>query len=642
MDILSKVQSYFLLAAEQNKLAHCWIPEIWNQNGYESVLAKREQQVAINPFAFTAALLNQLQSSEGALDERSLDESIIYASLVRYTAAWDYDGSGCYQSGTFLRMVWLLPMLQKMGVNILYLLPVTRNSELNRKGDLGSPYAIADYFSLDPALHDPLFDGLEGFTLDDELALLIAVCHRMGIQVVHDFIPRVTGMDNELVKLHPEWIYWLRREALPGFAPPEVPALPRFTECSSENLGLLYQSPATGEHLDRFSLPPSELDNELWLRLKAQAETDGCELLALVEEQMGIVPAPAHSDWINDDQPVWTDITFLRLYLDAHPQAPVSHGQPPYVLFDTIKCNRFPANQPNEALWSYLEEAVSFQMRRYGFDGFRIDIGHTLPPALLQRLIARMHECSGEPLIISEDLFNRNHERARDTGYNIMLGSGWNVMADLSHESLSRYLRELAELKIHAFACSETPDTPRITSREGGKQLARMLALFNGFLPNAIPFINTGLEVNELQPLNCGLADNTGGASIPKAFFNRMQIGWQHNHGMFELLCQIAVGRQRFRHLLRPQQFFLHMTSGPLLHFGYRHGHEALHLLCNIDRTDPVVLDRDLLGVGAEGTVTLLLDSRSQEYGSAGQWPAQVAPQQAVLLWQTTEILGGN
>jgi len=215
-------------------------------------------------------------------------------------------------------------------------------------------------------------------------------------------------------------------------------------------------------------------------------------------------------------------------------------------------------------------------------------------------------------------------------------------MADLSHESLSRYLRELAELKIHAFACSETPDTPRITSRQGGKQLARMLALFNGFLPNAIPFINTGLEVNELQPLNCGLADNTEGAEIPKAFFNRMQIGWQHNHEMFELLCQIAVERQRFSHLLRPEHFFLQLTTAPLLHFGYRRGHETLHLLCNVGGTGPVELDSHPMGVGAGETITLLLDSRPQECGLAGQRPTQLAPQQAVLLWQTITTREGQ
>ena len=634
MDIISRAQGYFLSVASKNCNSCYRIPEIWNQFGYENIMARQDKQIVINPYAFSAALLEWLPAQGSHTTSVPLDESVIYSALVRYTAAWDVDGSGQWQSGTFLRMIWLLPMLQQMGVNILYLLPVTRHSELNRKGDLGSPYAIADYYSLDPALHDPLFDGMADFSLDDELTLLIAACHRLGIRVVHDFIPRVTGMDNELVKMRPDWIYWIRREALAGFTPPGVPGLPRFTECTQENLSELYLAPETANHLAAFTLPPNKLNNTLWLKLKQQAAEEGSNLLELVAEHMGIVPAPAHSDWINDDQPIWTDIAFLRLYLDPHPLAPVGDTQAPYVLFDTIKCNRFPGRIPNEALWYYLEEAISHQMRRYGFDGFRIDIGHTLPPLLLQRLIARMHECCPEPLIISEDLFNRNHERAKETGYNIMLGSGWNVMAELDHATLGHYLRELADLKLHAFACAETPDTPRITSRPGGTRLARMVSLFNGFLPNAIPFINTGLEVNEQQPLNCGLADNTGGADIPRAFFNRMQIDWNANHAMYELLCQIAALRRDFAHLLRPEHFFMHQSAEPLLIFGYRQGAELLRIVCNLDPLRTVLLPQELLAVEASARAELLLDSYQDPVSREMAIPMHVGPQQGVLLWQ--------
>lgn len=633
MDIISRAHGYFLSVARKNNDICYRIPEIWNQFGYEKIMARQDGQITLNPYAFSAALLEWLPAEGSVAYSLSLDESTIYSALVRYTAAWDVDGSGQRQSGTFLRMIWLLPMLQKMGVNILYLLPVTRHSEFNRKGELGSPYAIADYFSLDPALHDPLFDGMAELVLDDELTLLITACHRLGIRVVHDFIPRVTGMDNELVKMRPDWIYWIRREALPGFSPPAVPGLPRFTECTQENLSALYMSPETDAHLASFSLPPNELAPQLWAQLKEEAATTGRNLITLIEEKMGIVPAPAHSDWINDEQPVWSDIAFLRLYLDPHPLAPVAASQAPYVLFDTIKCNRFPGRRPNEALWYYLEEAVSHQMHRYGFDGFRVDIGHTLPPQLLRRLIGRMHECCTDPLILSEDLFNRNHERAKETGYNIMLGSGWSVMADLSHESLCSYLRELATLKIHALACAETPDTPRITSRPGGCRLARLVSLFNGFLPNAIPFINTGLEVNEQQPLNCGLADNTGGAEIPRAFFNRMQIEWRANHAMYELLCQIAALRREFAHLLQPEHFFMLKSAEPLLIFGYRQGAEWLRVICNLDPLCTVALPQSLLAAEASGQA-VLLDSYQEAVSREMDIPMYVAPQQALLLWQ--------
>ncbi|MFC6647738.1 hypothetical protein [Paenibacillus rhizoplanae] len=186
--------------------------------------------------------------------------------------------------------------------------------------------------------------------------------------------------------------------------------------------------------------------------------------------------------------------------------------------FDTIKCNDYPGEEPNWELWDVLEQAVRFNLEKYGIDGFRIDIGHVLPIPLLTRIFDTVKEMNPNALLISEDLFNRNHRKAANTGYNIMLGSGWNVMTEITKENLVSFLEELPELNIHVFACAETADTPRITSR-GGVGVARMIAVFNQFLPNAIPYVTTGYEMNEEQPLNCGLGDNTNGEEISRAFF---------------------------------------------------------------------------------------------------------------------------
>lgn len=586
MSLLDNLCAFFEKQRISRAHETCWIPEIWNHIGYREIIEYKDRQILINPFAYSLACLQHIQAQPAADTQQALnlDQATIYTALVRYTAAWEYAGDGAWQSGTFLRMIWLLPLLRSLGVNVLYLLPVTRNSQLNRKGALGSPYAVQDYFSLDPALHDPLLDDWHAGSLDQELAALIAACHRLGIRVVHDLIPRVTAMNNALVHEHPDWIYWIHKEALPGFAPPRVPELGAFEECTAENLAAVYAAPETRHHLTRFRWSPERVDAALWQQLKARAAAEGCELLTLVEQEMGLVPAPAHTDWINDDQPVWTDICFLRLYLDNHdaalPWLPAE--QPPYVLFDTIKCNKFPAWTPNAPLWDLLEQVVTFQMTQYGFDGFRVDIGHTLPPELLQRLFAAMHAGHPHPLIISEDLFNRNHALARQTGYNIMLGSGWNVMADISQAGLQRYLRELAELQIHVFACAETPDTPRITSRPGGEALSRMLAVFNSFLPHAIPFLNTGIEVYERQPLNCGLADNTGGAEIPRAFFDPMCIDWAGPQTMMPLLRALHAWREELAELRQPAGFRLHDAPAECVLYGYRQGRRQLLVACNL------------------------------------------------------------
>lgn len=124
------------------------------------------------------------------LKERTnLDDSAIYSSLIRYSTAWDYNHDGKIESGTFLRFFILLPLLKKMGINILYMLPVNQYSKLNLKGDIGSPYAVQSLFHLDENLHDSLLDDMEEFTIHDELSALVEACHLLDIKTVVDFIP---------------------------------------------------------------------------------------------------------------------------------------------------------------------------------------------------------------------------------------------------------------------------------------------------------------------------------------------------------------------------------------------------------------------------------------------------------------------
>ncbi|MCK7487449.1 MAG: hypothetical protein MZU97_19500 [Bacillus subtilis] len=53
-------------------------------------------------------------------------------------------------------MLALLPLLKKMGVDTVYMLPISRFSLKDKKGELGSPYGVASFFDLDPNLKDDL------------------------------------------------------------------------------------------------------------------------------------------------------------------------------------------------------------------------------------------------------------------------------------------------------------------------------------------------------------------------------------------------------------------------------------------------------------------------------------------------------
>ncbi|WP_150266970.1 alpha-amylase [Paenibacillus tepidiphilus] len=632
---LNRILEYFS-GRQQLTMEPIWLPALWNECGYLPIQNNKEGEILVNPARFMVKHLQYLleMSSDYTHHEQTdLDDSVIYCSLLRYSAAWDYTHSGQIQSGTFLRFMILLPLLKRMNVNILYLLPVTRYSDLNLKGDIGSPYAVYSLFDLDHNLHDPLLDDMEEWTIHHELAALVEACHLLDIKVVLDLIPRVTARDNAVLAEHPDWFYWIDLKALPGFKPPEISGLPFFTECTPDRLEAVYRSNETLAFLNQFRLPPNELDAELWSILQTRAQTTGESILTLIEQEMGITPAPAHSDWINDVQPIWTDIAFYKLYKDPSPlvRSYLPEGQPPYVLFDTIKCNVYPGDEPNQELWDMLVEAACFQLNTYNIDGFRIDIGHTLPLPLQTKMFGAIKEIKPAAILISEDLFNRNHREAAKSGYNVMLGSGWNIMTDITAERLQDYLRGLPDLQIHVFACAETADTPRITSR-GGTGLSRLMAVFNYFLPNGIPYLTTGVEVYEQQPLNCGLADNTGGADIPKAFFNTMAIDWVHEPNLLPLLEQLKQVKRQYADLLKPGNFYLSESQGDVMIYSYYMKDKLFSACFNLNPDQTQLLRTGLICPGLQ-TVSTLIESEPGRWISGGSGETyELRPYQALVL----------
>ncbi len=96
--------------------------------------------------------------------------------------------------GTFAAAMAHLPRLKDLGVTILWLMPVNPIGQLNRKGSLGSPYAVRDYTSVNP----------EYGTLDD-LRDFVSRAHELGMRVIIDWVPNHTACDHAWVEEHPDW-----------------------------------------------------------------------------------------------------------------------------------------------------------------------------------------------------------------------------------------------------------------------------------------------------------------------------------------------------------------------------------------------------------------------------------------------------
>lgn len=118
--------------------------------------------------------------------ELSLRQQVIYSIFVR-----NYS-----ESGTFRAVEEDLPRIKALGTDIIWLMPIQPVGEKNRKGSLGSPYAISDYRTINP----------EFGTLDDFKSLCHAI-HREGMKVIIDVVYHHTSPDSLLSKVYPEYFY---------------------------------------------------------------------------------------------------------------------------------------------------------------------------------------------------------------------------------------------------------------------------------------------------------------------------------------------------------------------------------------------------------------------------------------------------
>jgi alpha-amylase len=96
--------------------------------------------------------------------------------------------------GTFNAFAKHLDRLKAMGVEALWFMPINPISHVDRKGSLGSYYAVADYTAVNPE-----FGTLEDFKR------LVKAAHDHAMKVLIDWVPNHTGADNRWLREHPDF-----------------------------------------------------------------------------------------------------------------------------------------------------------------------------------------------------------------------------------------------------------------------------------------------------------------------------------------------------------------------------------------------------------------------------------------------------
>lgn len=86
-----------------------------------------------------------------------------------------------------------LPRLKRLGINVVWLMPIYPVGQIRSAGGLGSPYAVKDYLQVNPEF------GTKG-----DFEELVATAHRDGMAVILDWVANHTAWDNPWLA-HKEW-----------------------------------------------------------------------------------------------------------------------------------------------------------------------------------------------------------------------------------------------------------------------------------------------------------------------------------------------------------------------------------------------------------------------------------------------------
>ncbi len=449
-------------------------------------------------------------------DGNWIKNSVIYSMMIRFSSAYDFDNDGVIknkkgrikESGTFLKSIAMLFYIKDLGVDTIYMLPVTKVSRFNKKGTAGSCYATSDFYKLDEDLKETITGDKSSVEL--EFKAFVEACHILGIKVIMDIIPRTIAINSDVMMQHPNWFYWIKKEGVADYKSPRVPSLPKLTFCTEDVLEDVFATDEVINHISKFTKSPDQLDKKLYNKIRQDKTLTAEKFIKIVEHKYGITVAPAFSDMINDNQPAWSDITYLRLFDDHPAKSTAILDQKgikanPYILYDTAKSSNCPAKQPNSKLWQYLSDILVYYQKNFAIDGARIDMGHALPKELLKMIISKALKENPAFTFIAEELDPKNSATAKQDGYNVIVGDGFTKLKKLEKNGVNQFVNVASKAKLPLLACAETHDTPRISSFDTKDLRGKSITIASLFLPNTVAFLSTGQEIYEKQAMNTGL-----------------------------------------------------------------------------------------------------------------------------------------
>jgi glycosidase len=121
-------------------------------------------------------------------------DTVVHPAWSRHAVIYEINVRQFTPEGTLGALQRHLPRLKALGVDILWVMPVQPIGVKNRKGVLGSYYAISDYTAVNPE-----------FGTEADFKAFVNAAHRQGMKVILDWVANHTAFDHKWIAQHKDW-----------------------------------------------------------------------------------------------------------------------------------------------------------------------------------------------------------------------------------------------------------------------------------------------------------------------------------------------------------------------------------------------------------------------------------------------------
>lgn len=166
--------------------------------GFRRMISALKRMRALN----IIVLLMMASSARASAQQRSAH----HAAWSRKAVIYEINVRQYTPEGTFSALETHLPRLQRLGVDILWLMPVQPIGIVNRKGGLGSYYSIRDYTAVNSEFGNQL-----------DFKRFVEHAHRRGMRVILDWVANHTAFDHPWISAHKDY-YALRPDGTISYA----------------------------------------------------------------------------------------------------------------------------------------------------------------------------------------------------------------------------------------------------------------------------------------------------------------------------------------------------------------------------------------------------------------------------------------